>query len=72
MDFKELNHEMDWIFVDSSFRKKIFLYFLGVNASAAPPDHVFLIKILLILIGQDSRPLLLIDLRSLQILRRHV
>jgi hypothetical protein len=64
---------MDWIFVGMMLllQKKI-IYFLRVNANAAPPDHVFLIKIFLILIGLASRPLLLIDWRSLQILRRHV
>jgi hypothetical protein len=49
MDFEGLNHEMDWIFVDMMLllqKKKYFYISWGVNASAAPPDHVFLIKIL--------------------------
>jgi hypothetical protein len=75
MNFKGLNHDMNWIFVDMMLllqKKKYFYISWGVNANAARPDHVFLIKIFLILIGQGSRPSLLIDWRSLQILRRHV
>ncbi len=71
MNFKGLNHDMDWIIVGMMLllQKKYFYISWGVSANAAPPDHVFLIRILLILIGQDNRTLLLIGWRSLQILR---
>ncbi len=79
-----LGHKMDWMFVDmnglNKGRSRLFNFldipplrnfFLAVNANPTPLDSVlgvYLVKTLLLRIGQGSRPLLRIGCRDLQIL----